>query len=77
VKPFADTVLSFVDQVNLYLNSAKEPGFVKWDAKNAVFAVWIGVNVSFPGTIANMFFGNRGMRATAVPRYTTDNVRAY
>jgi hypothetical protein len=38
--------LSFVDQVNLYLKSAKEPGFVKWDAKNAVWAVWVGVNVS-------------------------------
>ena len=44
MKPFADTVLSFVDQVDLYLKSAKETGFVKWDAKNAVWAVWIGVN---------------------------------
>jgi hypothetical protein len=48
VKPFADTVLSFVDQVDLYLKSAKETGFVKWgEGKGeAVWAVWIGVNVS-------------------------------
>jgi hypothetical protein len=47
-------VLSFVDQVNLYLKSAKEPGFVKWDAKNAVWAVWIGVNVSFFPLLARL-----------------------
>ena len=45
VTPFAPTVLSFVDQVNLALKSAQTPGFVKWDAADAVFAVWIGVNV--------------------------------
>jgi hypothetical protein len=46
VTPFATTVLSFVDQVNLYLKSAKTAGFIKWDATNSVFAIWIGVNVS-------------------------------
>jgi hypothetical protein len=45
VTPFMPTVLSFVDQVNLYLKSAKTAGFKKWDAANSVFAVWIGVNV--------------------------------
>lgn len=46
VTPFAPTVLSFVDQVNLYLKSVKTAGFAKWNAANSVFAVWIGVNVS-------------------------------
>ncbi|KAM0712024.1 hypothetical protein Q7P37_011118 [Cladosporium fusiforme] len=44
VEPFASTVLSFVDQVDLYLENARKPGFVKWDAANSLFAVWIGVN---------------------------------
>jgi len=39
------TVLSFVDQVNLYLKSSKTAGFTKWNGDNSVFAVWIGVNV--------------------------------
>lgn len=46
VTPFAPTVLSFVDQVNLYLKSAQTAGFKKWNADDSVFAVWIGVNVS-------------------------------
>jgi hypothetical protein len=46
VTPFASTVLSFVDQVNLYLKSSKTAGFTKWNAANSIFAVWIGVNVS-------------------------------
>jgi hypothetical protein len=46
VTPFAPTVLSFVDQVNLYLKSSKTAGFTRWNAANSIFAVWIGVNVS-------------------------------
>jgi hypothetical protein len=55
--------LSFVDQVNLYLKSAKEPGFVKWDAKNAVWAVWVGVNVSvfFPFLVCTLRLGKFGV----------------
>ncbi|KAM0708024.1 hypothetical protein Q7P35_004673 [Cladosporium inversicolor] len=44
VTPFMPTVLSFVDQVNLYLKSSKTAGFTKWNGDNSVFAVWIGVN---------------------------------
>ena len=47
VKPYASTVLSLVDQVTQYENSAKTiPGFVEWTAVNSLFAIWIGVNVS-------------------------------
>ena len=45
VTPFLPTVLSFVDQVNLYLKSAKTASFPKLNAADSVFAVWIGVNV--------------------------------
>lgn len=45
VTPFLPTVLSFVDQVNLYLKSVKTASFPKWNAADSVFAVWIGVNV--------------------------------
>jgi hypothetical protein len=45
VTPVASTVLSFVDQVNLYLKSSKTAGFTKWNAANSILAVWIGVNV--------------------------------
>ena len=45
VTPFLPTVLSFVDQVNLYLKSAKTANFPKLNAADSVFAVWIGVNV--------------------------------
>lgn len=44
VTPFLPTVLSFVDQVNLYLKSAKTASFPKLNAADSVFAVWIGVN---------------------------------
>lgn len=46
IQPFAPTVLSFVEQVERYLTNTKKQGFVKWNASNSLFAVWIGVNVS-------------------------------
>ncbi|KAF4968850.1 hypothetical protein FSARC_3816 [Fusarium sarcochroum] len=45
VKPYADTVLSMVDQVNQFSNSiGKKPDYAPWTASNALAGVWIGVN---------------------------------
>ncbi|KAF4457697.1 cellulose-binding GDSL lipase acylhydrolase [Fusarium albosuccineum] len=45
VKPYADTVLSMVDQVAQYSNSVgKKPDYAPWTASNALAGVWIGVN---------------------------------
>jgi hypothetical protein len=65
VTPFAPTVLSFVDQVNLYLKSSKTAGFTKWNAANSIFAVWIGVNVSDVTHILRALFTNDVCRMSA------------
>mgnify|MGYP004716658255 CR=1 FL=1 len=45
VKPYADTVLSMVDQVNQFSNSiGKKPDYAPWTAANTIAGVWIGVN---------------------------------
>ncbi|KNB10584.1 hypothetical protein FOXG_10745 [Fusarium oxysporum f. sp. lycopersici 4287] len=45
VKPYASTVLSFVDQVNQFSNSVgKHPAGTSWTAQNTIAGVWIGVN---------------------------------
>lgn len=45
VTPFAPTVLSFVDQVDLfYANLAAKPSYAPWTAADTLFGVWIGVN---------------------------------
>ncbi|KAM5346160.1 hypothetical protein ACJ41O_009165 [Fusarium nematophilum] len=67
VKPYADTVLSFSDQVDVYLNSlGKQPDYAPWTASNAVVGVWIGVN-----DVGNSFWlGNANDITTrAVARY--------
>jgi hypothetical protein len=73
VTPFAPTVLSFVDQVNLYLKSSNTAGFTKWNAANSIFAVWIGVNVSIVTDSLRAQFTNdvRRMSATHGTRQTT------
>lgn len=67
VKPYADTVLSMVDQVNQFSNSlGKKPANVPWTAKNTVVGVWMGVN-----DVGNSFYlGNAAEIAEkAVARY--------
>ncbi|KAF4435856.1 cellulose-binding GDSL lipase acylhydrolase [Fusarium acutatum] len=45
VKPYASTVLSFVDQVNQFSSSVgKHPAGTSWTAQNTIAGVWIGVN---------------------------------
>ncbi|KAF5025527.1 hypothetical protein F66182_2432 [Fusarium sp. NRRL 66182] len=45
VKPYADTVLSMVDQVNQYSTTVgKRPDYAPWTSSNALAGVWIGVN---------------------------------
>jgi len=45
VTPFAPTVLSFVDQVNLFnATLASKPSYAPWTAADTLFGVWIGVN---------------------------------
>jgi hypothetical protein len=65
VTPFASTVLSFVDQVNLYLKSSKTAGFTKWNAANSIFAVWIGVNVSDVAHVLRARFTDNVFRMSA------------
>jgi phospholipase/lecithinase/hemolysin len=67
VKPYQDTVLSMVDQVNQFSNSVgKKPTKVPWTAKNTVVGVWMGVN-----DVGNSFYlGNAAEVAEkAVARY--------
>jgi phospholipase/lecithinase/hemolysin len=45
VKPYADTVLSMIDQVQLFSdNIAAQPSYAPWTADNTVVGVWMGVN---------------------------------
>lgn len=45
VAPYADTVLSFVDQVGEFSQSlASKPDWAPWTSDNALVGVWIGVN---------------------------------
>lgn len=45
VPPYTPTVLSYVDQVNQFLNGAgKKPASTPWTSSNALFSVWIGIN---------------------------------
>jgi hypothetical protein len=67
IKPYQDTVLSMVDQVNQFSNSiAKKPSYAPWNAQNAVAGVWIGVN-----DVGNSFYlGNMAdITERAVSRY--------
>ncbi|SPJ72286.1 related to cellulose-binding GDSL lipase/acylhydrolase [Fusarium torulosum] len=67
VKPYQDTVLSMVDQVNQFSNSVgKKPAKVPWTAKNTIVGVWMGVN-----DVGNSFYlGNATEVAEkAVARY--------
>ncbi|KAF5679412.1 cellulose-binding GDSL lipase acylhydrolase [Fusarium heterosporum] len=67
VKPYADTVLSMVDQVNQFSNSVgKKPANVPWTAKNTVVGVWMGVN-----DVGNSFYLSNAAEIAekAVARY--------
>lgn len=45
VPPYADDVLSFIDQVELFSNSiARKPSYAPWTAQNTLAGVWLGVN---------------------------------
>ncbi|KAL2174104.1 carbohydrate esterase family 16 protein [Thermothelomyces heterothallicus CBS 202.75] len=45
VPPYQPTVLSFIDQVAQFSGSiASKPDYAPWNADNALFSVWIGVN---------------------------------
>lgn len=45
VTPYKEDVQSFVDQVDIFLDTlAKKPTYAPWTATNAIAAVWIGVN---------------------------------
>ncbi|KAF4447065.1 hypothetical protein F53441_9364 [Fusarium austroafricanum] len=45
VKPYQDTVLSMVDQVNQFSNSVgKHPAGTSWNEENTIAGVWMGVN---------------------------------
>lgn len=45
VAPYADTVLSFVDQIGEFSQSlASKPDWAPWTSDNALVGVWIGVN---------------------------------
>ncbi|KAF4997577.1 hypothetical protein FGRMN_3782 [Fusarium graminum] len=67
VKPYADTVLSMVDQVNQFSSSVgKNPSNVPWTAKNTVVGVWMGVN-----DVGNSFYLSNAAEVAekAVARY--------
>lgn len=52
VTPYQDTVLSMVDQVDVFLDTlAKRPKYAPWKASNTVAGVWIGVN-----DVGNVFY---------------------
>ncbi|ORY00295.1 carbohydrate esterase family 16 protein [Clohesyomyces aquaticus] len=45
VKPYQDTVKSFIDQVQQYKDSiAPKPTYAPWTPRNSLFGVWMGVN---------------------------------
>lgn len=45
VAPYADTVLSMIDQVQEFSDSiASKPDYAPWTADNTLVAVWMGVN---------------------------------
>jgi phospholipase/lecithinase/hemolysin len=45
VAPYEPTVLSLIDQVNLYSSTAaSKPATSPWTSANALFSVWIGIN---------------------------------
>lgn len=45
VPPYADTVLSMIDQVQQFSDSiASKPDYAPWTAENTVVGVWMGVN---------------------------------
>lgn len=45
VPPYTDTVLSMIDQVQLFSdNLASKPDYAPWTAENTVAGVWMGVN---------------------------------
>ncbi|KAM0218116.1 hypothetical protein ACHAPQ_004431 [Fusarium lateritium] len=67
VKPYQDTVLTMVDQVNQFSNSiGKKPTTVPWTAKNTVVGVWMGVN-----DVGNSFYLSNAAEVAekAVARY--------
>ncbi|KAM0246003.1 hypothetical protein ACHAP5_004974 [Fusarium lateritium] len=67
VKPYQDTVLTMVDQVNQFSNSiGKKPTTVPWTAKNTVVGVWMGVN-----DVGNSFYLSNATEIAekAVARY--------
>ncbi|KAF2143108.1 carbohydrate esterase family 16 protein [Aplosporella prunicola CBS 121167] len=54
VKPYADTVLSLVDQVGQFsANLASKPDYAPWTSEDALFAVWLGVN-----DVGNSWYGD-------------------
>ncbi|KAL2865935.1 SGNH/GDSL hydrolase family protein [Aspergillus lucknowensis] len=45
VAPWSPSVLSFIDQVNLFSNSiASKPSSAPWNSSNALAGIWMGVN---------------------------------
>ncbi len=45
VQPYEPTVLSLIDQVDLFFQQAAgKPAFAPWTSENALFSVWIGIN---------------------------------
>ncbi|KAI0060553.1 hypothetical protein BV25DRAFT_1839600 [Artomyces pyxidatus] len=59
VTPYLPTVLSLVDQVNLYLNEDKVGRGEKiWRSSKTLFSVWIGIN-----DIGNSYYWTNGSRS--------------
>lgn len=45
VQPYEPTVLSLIDQVDLFFQQAAgKPAFAPWTSENALFSVWIVIN---------------------------------
>ena len=45
VTPFEPTVLSFVDQVNIFSSSlAAKPSYAPWTSTNTLAGIWMGIN---------------------------------
>ncbi|KZP07071.1 carbohydrate esterase family 16 protein [Athelia psychrophila] len=58
VTPYLPTVLSLIDQVNEFLDTAaKKPASTPWTSEDSLFSIWIGIN-----DIGNSY-GNSGSRS--------------
>ncbi|KAH6892377.1 hypothetical protein B0T10DRAFT_605130 [Thelonectria olida] len=67
VAPYTNTVLSMIDQVDIFLDSVgKRPDYAPWTASNALVGVWMGVN-----DVGNSYYqaNATGILDSAVSRY--------